>query len=87
MPTSTGNNLRYVDPVKIHAKLEEYIFKSFPGFHAIKECDYDPAFCSKGRSRPCTILTKQKNIKKVSSNSLTELSENNDELKSTFNAM
>ena len=58
MLTGTGNNLRYVDLTKIHAKLGESICKSLPGLHAITGCDYNPAFFRKAKLKPFKLLKK-----------------------------
>lgn len=56
MLTGTGNNLRYVDLTKIHAKLGESICKSLPGLHAITGCDYNPALFRKAKLKPFKLL-------------------------------
>lgn len=58
MLTGTGNNLRYVDLTKIHAKLGLLICQGLPGFHAITGCDFNPAFFRKGKLKPYKILKK-----------------------------
>lgn len=55
MLIGTGNNLRYVDLMKIYVKLGKSFCKSLPGFHAITGCDYNPAFFRKGKLKPFKI--------------------------------
>ncbi|GFY54384.1 uncharacterized protein TNIN_203761 [Trichonephila inaurata madagascariensis] len=56
MLTGTGNNLRYVDLTKIHAKLGQLICQSLPEYHAITACDFDRAFFRKGKLKPYKTL-------------------------------
>nr|XP_046473659.1 uncharacterized protein LOC124214934 isoform X3 [Neodiprion pinetum] len=58
MLTGAGNNLRYVDLTKIHAKLGESICRSLPGLHAFTGCDYNPAFYRKAKLKPYKLLKK-----------------------------
>ncbi|GFX07245.1 uncharacterized protein TNCV_2972221 [Trichonephila clavipes] len=41
MLKGTGNNLRYVDLIKMHAELGQLICQSLPGYHVITGCDFN----------------------------------------------